>query len=82
MAKGKQRHLDFKIGERLTASIALRETNTHQLRKKTGVGAYALDSIINGKRNCTLETVYILARALNVSPGWLAFGEYDVVDPE
>lgn len=55
-----------------------------ELRRETGLGIRTLTRLARGeepmspdrcKRGPTIETVERVARAVGVSPGWLAFGE-------
>lgn len=60
---------------RLHANLTLAE-----LEKKSGCAMSMLSGIATGDRMPRIDSVAKLARALGVSPGWLAYGDGQVPD--
>ncbi len=61
-----QLHYEGKVGERLTQAA---------LGALVGVSQPTAADWLNGVRTPSIEQVEALARALGISPGWLAFNE-------
>ena len=47
--------------------------------EKTGLTNTSYYSIVNDKTVPSLQSIYALAQALDCPPGWLAFGDLDVL---
>lgn len=67
------------LGQRLSEARAAAGLSLSELARRSGVTRQAISNIEMGLADPTTETVQRLARALSVSPAWLAFGD-DVAD--
>ena len=59
---------------RLQKSIANAGVSASELSKMTGISEANISNYINGKYVAKQDKVYLMARALNVDPGWLMTG--------
>ena len=59
---------------RLQRSIAKAGISAAELSKLTGISEANISNYINGKYVAKQDKVYLLAKALNVDPGWLMTG--------
>lgn len=62
------------IGERLREARLERGLSVRALSEAAGVSKSAISSIETGEHDPSCTTVERLARALDVSPCWLAYG--------
>lgn len=60
---------------RLLKAIAEKGITAAELSRATGIDKGALSNYINGKYVPKQDKVYLLARALDVDPGWLMTGD-------
>ena len=60
---------------RLLKAIADKQITAADLSRATGIDRAALSNYINGKYVAKQDKCYLLARALNVDPGWLMTGD-------
>lgn len=60
---------------RLLKAIADKRMSASDLSRETGIDKSALSNYINGKYIPKQDKCYLLARALDVDPGWLMTGE-------
>ena len=59
---------------RLLKAIAERKMTASDLSRATGINKAALSNYINGKYIPKQDKCYLIARALDVDPGWLMTG--------
>ena len=59
---------------RLLKAIAERKMTASDLSRATGINKAALSNYINGKYIPKQDKCYLIARALDVDPGWLMAG--------
>ena len=62
------------FGSRLKEAMEKQNINASELSKLSGVGKNLISYYINGKYTAKQDKVYLLAKALNVDPGWLMTG--------
>jgi transcriptional regulator with XRE-family HTH domain len=60
---------------RLLKSIADKRISASELSRETGIDKAALSNYINGKYVPKQDKCYLIARALDVDPGWLMTGD-------
>lgn len=60
---------------RLQKSIAAAGITASELSEKTGISEANISNYINGKYIAKQDKCFLLARALNVDPGWLMTGD-------
>ena len=60
---------------RLLKAIADKRISASDLSRETGIDKSALSNYINGKYLPKQDKCYLLARALDVDPGWLMTGK-------
>jgi len=60
---------------RLLKSIANKRISASDLSRETGIDKAAISNYINGKYVPKQDKCYLLARALDVDPGWLMTGD-------
>lgn len=60
---------------RLLKAIADKRISASDLSRETGIDKSAVSNYINGKYIPKQDKCYLLARALDVDPGWLMTGE-------
>jgi transcriptional regulator with XRE-family HTH domain len=60
---------------RIKDQLDARGRTQHWLSHQTGISERSISYWMQGRCKPGLESIEIVARALNVSPGWLAFGE-------
>lgn len=60
---------------RLLKSIAEKRISASELSRLSGVGKSDISNYINGKYTAKQDKCYLLARALDVDPGWLMTGD-------
>ena len=63
---------------RLQKAIAAKKITASELSRLSGVGKADISNYINGKYLAKQDKVFMLARALDVDPGWLLTGEEPV----
>ena len=66
---------------RLQKSIAAKGITASELSRLSGVGKADISNYINGKYLAKQDKVLLLAKALDVDPGWLMTGEEPVSSP-
>ena len=66
---------------RLQKSIAAKGIAASELSRLSGVGKADISNYINGKYLAKQDKVLLLAKALDVDPGWLMTGEEPVSSP-
>lgn len=59
---------------RLLKAMADKRMTASELSRATGIDRAALSNYINGKYVAKQDKCYMIARALNVDPGWLMTG--------
>lgn len=64
------------FGTRLQQALELNDMKAIELSERTGISRGALSSYISGRWKAKQGNLYLLAKALNVSPAWLM--GYDV----
>lgn len=57
---------------RLKAAMALRNLKAVELSQRSGVGKSDISNYLKGAYNAKQDKVFLLARALDVDPGWLS----------
>ena len=60
---------------RLQKSLAAAGLTASELSEKTGISEANISNYINGKYVAKQDKCFLLARALNVDPGWLMTGD-------
>ena len=60
-----------KFAQRLTLAINQSGMTPAEISRKTGISEGAISSYKSGRYKAKQDYVYLLAQALNVSPGWL-----------
>ena len=60
---------------RLQKSLAQSGLTASELSEKTGISEANISNYINGKYVAKQDKCFLLARALNVDPGWLMTGD-------
>lgn len=60
---------------RLQKSLSASGLTASELSKATGISEVNISNYINGKYVAKQDKVFLMARALNVDPGWLMTGE-------
>ena len=63
------------FGIRLKAAMEIRKMSASELSKQSGVGKNLISYYIHGKYLAKQDKVYLLAKALDVDPGWLMTGK-------
>lgn len=63
-----------KLGERLFEARQAAGLSMRQLAQKAGVGEATINDIEKARQMPAADTTERLARALSISPAWLAFG--------
>lgn len=67
---------------RLRQSINNKGISASELSRLSGVGKSDISNYLNGKYEAKQDKVYMLARALDVDPGWLMTGVEQIPDPD
>ena len=62
------------FGNRLKEAMDRERISASELSRISGVGKNLISYYINGKYVAKQDKVYLLAKALNVDPGWLMTG--------
>ena len=70
---------DFQM--RLRLLLADKKMTASELSRRSGVGKADISNYLNGKYLPKQDKVYMLAKALNVNPGWLMTGIEQISDP-
>ena len=60
---------------RLLKAISEKNMTASELSRATGIDKAALSNYLNGKYIPKQDKCYLIARALNVDPGWLMTGD-------
>jgi transcriptional regulator with XRE-family HTH domain len=71
------------FGVRLKKAMDDKRMNASELSRLSGVGKNLISYYVNGKYLAKQDKVYLLAKALDVDPGWLITGvepEKDVIE--
>ena len=63
------------FGERLKKAMEDKNISASELSRQSGVGKNLISYYIHGKCLAKQDKVYMLAKALNVDPGWLITGK-------
>lgn len=69
--------------DRLRKALIAKRINASELSRLSGIGKSDISNYLNGKYLAKQNKVYLLAKALDVDPGWLITGvepEKDVVE--
>ena len=69
---------DFQL--RLRQLLADKKMTASELSRLSGVGKADISNYLNGKYLPKQDKVYLLAKALNVNPGWLMTGIEQITD--
>lgn len=64
------------FGKRLSTALSLKDVKPTELSEKTGISRGAISSYISGRWKAKQDNLFLIAKALNVNPGWLM--GYDV----
>ena len=67
---------------RLQKAIAAKGITASELSRLSGVNKVAISNYINGVYVAKQDKCYLLAKALDVDPGWLMTGEEPISIPE
>ena len=67
--------MDNEFQYRLVKAIANKQMSASDLSRATGIDKAAISNYINGKYVPKQDKCYLIARALDVNPGWLMTGE-------
>lgn len=62
------------FGFRLRTAMQMKGLNASELSRLSGVGKNLISYYLNGKYLAKQDKVFLLARALDVDPGWLMTG--------
>lgn len=65
---------DKTVGNRITTALEVNNITRKHIVEETGINAGTLSEYINDNRIPNLVNTLALARALHVSPSWLAWG--------
>lgn len=67
---------------RLRQAITDRNITASELSRISGVGKSDISNYLNGVYVAKQDKCYMLAKALNVDPGWLMTGDAPAADPD
>lgn len=65
---------DKTVGTRITTALETNNITRKHIAEETGISRGTLSEYINDNRTPNLVNTLALARALHVSPSWLAWG--------
>ncbi len=74
--------MDNEFRYRLLKAIADKGISASELSRLSGVGKSDISNYINGAYVAKSDKCYLLARALDVDPGWLMTGDEPLSYPE
>lgn len=67
------------IGWRLSHALTIRQINAAELARRAGYSKATISLIRSNDNTPRIPVVRDLAQVLQISPGWLAFGEGDMI---
>ena len=73
--------MENKFRENLLKAMRVRGFNQANLAEKAGLGRSVINQYCKGTRVAKQDRVYLLAKALNVSPSWL-WGISDIMEED